>query len=136
MIITTSCLIGYLLGAWLITRLSVRFSSIGFIKAIHLAIFVVVSVLLVGFLYEVVVDRISYLTWITVGILLGEGAVLVTIHWRCPLTAIAEGLGSQHGQVTDILLPKRLADHVWTIYTWLFAGGLVAHLIRLLGRIL
>ena len=131
--VTLFCLVGYLLGTWLVTRLSARLRSIGFIKGIHLAIFILVSGLLIGFLYEVVTGRMSYLTWSTIGILLGEGVVLVTNRWRCPLTAVAEGLGSQHGQVTDILLPKSIADHVWTIYTWLFAGGLVVLLFRLFG---
>lgn len=112
---------------------SVRLRSIRFIKAIHLAIFIAVTGLLVGFLYEVATDRLSYLTWSTIGILLGEGAVLITHRWRCPLTAVAESLGSQHGQVTDILLPKTLADHVWTIYTWLFVGGLLVLIIRRFG---
>ncbi|HTO99989.1 MAG TPA: hypothetical protein VMJ64_01345 [Anaerolineales bacterium] len=130
--ITIFCLVVYLLGTWLVTRLSARLRSIGFIKVIHLAIFVLISGLLVGFLYEVVTGRMNYLTWSTIGILLGEGVVLVTNRWRCPLTAVAEGLGSEHGQVTDILLPKSIADHVWTIYTWLFAGGLLVLVIRLL----
>lgn len=130
--IVVVCLVGYLLGVWLSTRLSVRLRSITFIKSLHLAVFVAVTGLLVGFLYEVVADRISYLTWGTIGIFLGEGAVLITNHWRCPLTAVAESLGSKHGQVTDILLPKGIADHVWTIYTWLFAGAFLLLLYRLL----
>ena len=36
------------------------------------------------------------------------------------------------GQVTDILLPKSIADHVWTIYTWLFAAGFLGLLLRLM----
>jgi hypothetical protein len=129
--VSALCLVGYVLGVWLITWLSVRIRSLGFIKVVHLAVFVAVSALLLGFLYEVATARISYLTWSTIGILLGEGAVLIANRWRCPLTAIAEGLGSEHGQVTDILLPKSIADHVWTIYTWLFAGGLLVLVIRL-----
>jgi hypothetical protein len=125
------CLAGYVLGVRLVTRLSLGLRSLGFIKVTHLAVFIAVTVLLLGFLYEVVADRISYLAWGTIGIFLGEGIVLITNRWRCPLTAVAEELGSRHGQVTDILLPKSIADHVWTIYTWLFAAGTLGLLLRL-----
>jgi hypothetical protein len=125
------CLIGYLVGVQLATRLSVRLRSVSFIKTLHLVVFIVITVVLVGFLYEVGADKVSYLTWGTIGVFLGEGVVLMTNRWRCPLTAVAENLGSKHGQVTDILLPKFIADNVWTIYTWLFAGGFIVLLVRL-----
>ena len=131
--IVALCLVGYLAGVWLATRLSVRLRSISFIKVLHLAVFVAITVILIGFLYEVGADKISYLTWGTIGVFLGEGIVLITNRWRCPLTAVAEDLGSKHGQVTDILLPKSIADHVWTIYTWLFAGGFLVLLFRLIA---
>ncbi len=131
-VVALVCFLGYLLGVRLITWLSSRLHSIGFIKNIHLAVFIVVTALLIGFLYEAVADRIGVLTWATVGIFAGEGEVLITNRWRCPLTDVAEGLGSRHGQVTDILLPKSIADNVWTIYTWLFAAGFVLLVIRLL----
>ncbi len=125
------CLIGYLAGVALSTRVSLQLRSIAFIKTLHLAVFIAITLILAGFLYEVIADRLSYLTWATIGIFLGEGIVLITHQWRCPLTDVAESLGSQHGQVTDILLPKWLADRVWTIYTWLFAAGFVGLLIRI-----
>ena len=130
MTITAVCLVGYLAGVWLSTRVSLRLRSITFIKSLHLAVFVAITIILVAFLYEVAADRIGYVTWATVGIFLGEGLVLITNHGRCPLTAVAEDIGSQHGQVTDILLPKFIADRVWTIYTWLFAAGLVGLVLR------
>jgi hypothetical protein len=129
--IVVLCMIAYLAGVWLATRLSIRLRSVSFIKVLHLAVFVAITVILLGFLYEVGADEISYLTWGTIGIFLGEGIVLMTNRWRCPLTAVAEDLGSQHGQVTDILLPKIIADNVWSIYTWLFAGGFLVLLFRL-----
>lgn len=129
--IVALCLAGYVLGVRLVTRLSLGLRSLSFIKVTHLAVFLSVTVLLAGFLYEVAADRISYLTWVTIGVFLGEGIVLLTNRWRCPLTAVAEDLGSKHGQVTDILLPKSIADHVWTIYTWLFAAGFLVLLLRL-----
>lgn len=123
---------GYLFGVRLITAVSVQLRSIAFIKSLHLVVFVLVSGLLAGFIYEVIAGRITYLTWITVAVFLAEGVVLIVNGWRCPLTAIAENLGSAHGQVTDILLPKWFADRVWVIYTWLFAGALIGLVWRVL----
>ena len=132
-IVMISLFISYLLGTWLIQIMSLRLRSISFIKSVHLLVFVLVSGLLVAFLYEVVVGKITYITWITVAVFLAEGVVLIANGWRGPLTAVAENLGSMRGQVTDILLPKWFADRVWTIYTWLFAGALSVLIWRLLS---
>ncbi|HSR31102.1 MAG TPA: hypothetical protein VLY63_11095 [Anaerolineae bacterium] len=45
---------------------------------------------------------------------------------------MAEDLGSKHGQVTQIRLPKSIADHVSTIHTWLFAAGFLVLLPQLM----
>lgn len=123
---------GYLVGVGLVEGISMQLRSIRFIKSLHLVVFVVVSGLLALFLYEVIVGRITFISWITVAVFMAEGVVLIVNGWRCPLTAIAENLGSAHGQVTDILLPKWFADRVWVIYSWLFAGALIGLVWRVL----
>jgi hypothetical protein len=115
----------YLLGVRVIEDLSLRLRSITFIKSIHLLIFLVASGLLAGLLFEVVWGRVGYLSWITIAIFFAEGVVLRFNRGRCPLTAIAERLGSVHGQVTDMFLPKWFADRVFVVYTWLFVGALL-----------
>ena len=84
-------------------------------------------------LYEVIVDRITRVTWIAVALFAVEGIVLMVSGWRCPLTVYAESLGSNHGQVTDIFLPKWFADRVFIIYGGLFALAILLLVIRLLG---
>ena len=123
--------IGYLLGVWLIEFLSVRLHSIQFIKSVHTLVFVVISVLLAILLFEVIANRI-FLSWITVGVFLAEGIVLLLNHGRCPLTAIAENLGDKHGQITDTLLPKWFADRVFKVYTWFFVAGFLGLAVRLI----
>jgi len=59
--------------------------------------------------------------------------VLVLNGWRCPLTAMAENLGSKHGQITDTLLPKWFADRVFRIYSILYVGAVLLLVVRLLG---
>ncbi len=95
--------------------------SIVCIKSVHTAIFVFMSGALAALFYEVIVDKITLLTWSAIALFLVEGIVLLANGWKCPLTKYAESLGSTHAQVTDIFLPKWFADHVFQIY-----GGLLA----------
>jgi hypothetical protein len=116
----------------LVVRLIGLTRSIAVIKAVHTVVFVLLSGLLAVLLYEVISGRITALTWIAVTLFLAEGMVLIINGWRCPLTAMAEDLGSPHGQVTDTLLPKWFADRVFRIYTGLLAGALVFLAVRML----
>ena len=107
--------------------------SITVIKLVHTIVFVLLSGLLAILVYEVVADRMTFLTWVAVTLFLAETVVLIVNGWRCPLTGMAEKLGSAHGQITDTLLPKWFADRVFHIYGVLFAGTLVVLAIRMLG---
>ena len=91
------------------------------------------SAVLVIFLYEVVFDRVTLFSWIAVVLFILEGLVLTANGWRCPLTIYAERLGSVHGRVTDIFLPKWFADRVYKIYGSLFVIALLFFIFRLLG---
>lgn len=103
-----------------------------FIEIFHTVIFILMSVLLFALLYEVLFDRITMLTWIAMGAFVIEGLILIANGWKCPLTTYAEELGSIHGQVTDIFLPKWFADRVFQIYGSLFALALLVLAFRLL----
>lgn len=60
--------------------------SARFIKAVHAVLFILGSVLLSALIYEVVLGRITALTWIAVFVFIGEGIILLFLGWRCPLT--------------------------------------------------
>ena len=122
--------IGYLLGVRLLEVVIARLRSITFIKVVHTVAFVLLSALLAMFLYEVVVDKPTYLTWLAVALFLAEGVLLVANHGRCPLTLYAEALGSAHGQITDTFLPKWFADRVFPIYGVSFALALAVVAVR------
>lgn len=106
--------------------------SIVFIKSVHTVIFLFMSGALAVLLYEVIIDKITILTWIAVALFLIEGVVLIASGWKCPLTSYAERLGSTHGQVTDIFLPKWFADRVFQIYGTLWGVALLLLVIRML----
>ena len=107
--------------------------SIVFIKSIHTGIFVFLTGALTVLLYEVILDRITILTWIALVLFLIEGVVLIINGWKCPLTCYADQLGSSHGQVIDIFLPKWFADRVFIIYGTLWAVALLLFAIRMLN---
>lgn len=106
--------------------------TVRIIKAVHAALFILGSVLLVALLYEVISGRITALTWIALVVFIVEGIILFSSGWRCPLTVYAESQGASSGQVTDIFLPKWLADRVFIIYGALFAAALVILILRLI----
>jgi len=107
--------------------------SITFIKFVHNLLFIVMTAALAVFFYEVIVDRITFLTWVAVAGFLVEGVVLIANRWRCPLTVYAERLGSTHGRVTDTFLPKWFADRAFQIFGGLWACAMLLLAIRLLG---
>lgn len=123
---------GYLIGVRVLEFITARLRSITFIKSVHTIVFVPLSGLLFILVYEVAVDRISYLTWIAIAVFLAETVVLITHHWRCPLTLYAERLGSAHGQITDFFFPKWFADHVFQVYGGLFVAALFILAVRLM----
>ncbi len=90
------------LVVWLTGSASRLLRSITVIKSVHTVVFFLLSGLLGIFVYEVMVNRISFFTWTAVTLFLAEGVILVANNGRCPLTAYAEQLGSSHGQITDI----------------------------------
>jgi hypothetical protein len=102
------------------------------LRVSHLVLGVLFTVMLGGLLYEGISGRITIVSWIAVGLSLIEIAVLVRNRWSCPLTTLAERLGSDHGRVTDIFLPRWVADHAFQIYGAAFAIGFVIFAVRLL----
>jgi hypothetical protein len=106
--------------------------SVGFIKSVHILFGIAMTAGLAVLFYEVLVDKITTLAWIGVALFLVEGVVLVANGWKCPLTSYAERLGSTHGRVTDIFLPKWVADRFFQIFGGLWAVALLLLGIRML----
>ena len=98
------------------------------IKLLHTVIFWVLSLCVLYALFSGVADRVTPWTWVAVGLLLVESVVLVVSGWTCPLTILAERQGAVRGSVTDIFLPKWLADRIFPICGTLYgvALGLIA----------
>src|ERR1017187_2427128 len=61
-------------------------------------------------------------------IVLAEGVVLILNGWRCPLTDIAARYTAARWDNFDIYLPRWLARHNKTIFTVIFAIGVLVAL--------
>jgi hypothetical protein len=94
------------------------------IKIIHTIIFWVLSLCVAYALFSGVADRITIWTWVAVGLLLVESVVLVASGWTCPLTILAERQGALRGSVTDLFLPRWLADRIFPICGTLYGIAL------------
>jgi hypothetical protein len=102
------------------------------IKLVHTIIFWILSLCTVDALYSGIADRITAWTGVAVLLLLVESVVLVLPGWRCPLTILAERQGALQGSVTDIFLPKWLADRIFRICGATYGVAVMLILWRLL----
>ena len=102
------------------------------IKLVHTIIFWVLSLCVVYALFSGIAGQVTPWTWVAVGLLLVEGVVLVVSGWTCPLTLLAERVGAARGSVTDIFLPKWLADRIFPICGTAYAVALVLIVWRVL----
>ena len=103
------------------------------VKIVHTIIWVLFVSVIFYILYCGISGNISSLTWIAVGLIIAEGLVLLMFKWYCPLTIIARKYSDSQKDNFDIYLPNWLARHNKTIFTTLFAAGLISVLIRTLG---
>lgn len=97
------------------------------VKAFHSLAFWVIQSAIVYLLYKGWRRESDGRAAVAFAIAAGESAIYAGNGFRCPLTGLAEELGSEHGQVTDIFLPKWLASNVARIYVPLLVAGMVLH---------
>ena len=105
-----------------------RRAAIFAVKLVHSVIFLSVAASILHIFYAGITNRSSRLTKIALA--LGESLVFAVNRFRCPLTRLAEELGAESGQVTDIFLPRWFADRI----PWIFTPPLVTGILTLLWR--
>jgi hypothetical protein len=97
------------------------------IKAVHSLAFWIIQSSILYMLWKGLRRETDRRVAVTAGIALTESAVYIANGFRCPLTTLAEDLGSDHGAVTDIFLPDWLASNIARIYTPMLAYSLWLH---------
>ncbi|HHV96178.1 MAG TPA: hypothetical protein GXX37_06845 [Clostridiaceae bacterium] len=103
-----------------------------YIKIIHTIIWAFYVMVLFYILYAAVFNVIDKYLFIAIGLVIIEGIVLLAFKWRCPLTVLAYRYTDNRDPAFDIFLPTWLAKHNKTIYTILFAIGMVIVIYRII----
>jgi hypothetical protein len=103
------------------------------IKLIHTIIWLFFVVVIFYVVYSGITGNITTFTWIGIGLVIGEGLVLLLFKLFCPLTLIARKYSDSQMDNFDIFLPNWLARHNKLIFTSIFLVGVVLVLCRALG---
>ncbi len=103
-----------------------------FIKLIHTLIWAIFVAVIFYVLYSGITDTITIYTWIGIGLIIGEGLVLLIFNMSCPLTVVARKYSDSKKDNFDIFLPNWLAKHNKLIFTSIFVVGLIAVVYQIL----
>src|SRR5688572_2958602 len=81
------------------------------IKSVHSIAFAVIQTSILYLVYKGLRRQSDRPAAVAASVAIGESVIYAANGFRCPLTDLAERLGSDHGAVTDIFLPKWLASN-------------------------
>ena len=102
------------------------------IKLIHTVIWVFFVAVISYILYSGITNTTNVYTWIGIGLIIGEGLVLLLFKMYCPLTVLARNYSDSQKENFDIFLPNWLAKHNKLIFTSIFVLGTLIVLLRTL----
>ena len=100
------------------------------IKLLHTAVWVFFVGLIFYILYSGFTGRITTFTWISIGLIIAEGLVLLIFKMFCPLTLIARKFSDSEKANFDIFLPEWLAKYNKEIFTSIYVAGVALVLLR------
>ena len=103
------------------------------IKLIHTLIWAIFVAIIFYILYSGITDTISTFTWMGIGLIIGEGLVLLLFKMSCPLTVVARRYSDSQKDNFDIFLPNWLAKYNKHIFTSIFVLGLILVVYRTLA---
>lgn len=102
------------------------------IKLIHTAIWAFMVAVIFYVLYCGVFDKVNIVTWLSIGIIILEGLVLLAFKMYCPLTILARKYSNSTKDNFDIYLPNWIARYNEQIFTTIFLIGVVTVILRVL----
>lgn len=100
------------------------------VKILHTMIWLFFVAAIFYILYSGISNQITIITWIAIGLIVGEGVVLVLFKMFCPLTLIARKYSDSEKDNFDIYLPNWLARHNKIIFTTIYLVGVIIVLLR------
>lgn len=104
------------------------------IKSIHTAIWLFYVFVFGYILFAGIFNRIDALLWISIGLVIFEGIILIVNGWKCPLTVIAYKYSNDHEIGFDIFLPRIIAKYSKTFFVIVFLLELLLILYRLVEK--
>jgi hypothetical protein len=104
------------------------------IKLVHTLIWVLFVIAIFYVLYSGISNNVTLCTWVAIGMVFGEGLVLLIFKMFCPLTLLARRYSDSESENFDIFLPNWLAKHNKLIFTTIFVIGLLIVLFRILDN--
>jgi hypothetical protein len=81
--------------------------------------------------YSGITNRINLFTWIAIGLIVGEGLVLLLFKMFCPITVLARKYSDSDKDNFDIFLPNWLARYNKIIFTSIYLIGVLIVLLRI-----
>ena len=102
------------------------------IRFVHTLIYVVMAVAVFTVIYCGIADRVDWLLYTSLGLVVLECIVFLGNGMVCPLTNMAKAHGAEKGYVFDAFLPERWTQFTPLVFGTLFAIGLVLVVWRLL----
>ena len=100
------------------------------IKLLHTAVWSFFVFIIFYIVYSGIFDKITPYTWISIGLVVGEGLVLLLFKMFCPITIIARKYSDSKKDNFDIFLPNWLAKYNKIIFTSIFLFGVLLVLLR------
>lgn len=102
------------------------------IKFTHTLIWLFFVIVIFYIVYSGISNKINSYTWIAIGLVIGEGIVLLLFKMFCPLTILARKYSDSDKDNFDIFLPNWLARYNKIIFTTIYIIGLIIVLTRVL----
>ena len=102
------------------------------IKLLHTLVWSFFVIIIFYVVYSGITNQITPFTWISMGLVVGEGLVLLIFKMFCPLTVIARKYSDSEKENFDIFLPNWLAKYNKVIFTSIFIFGVILVIIRTL----
>lgn len=97
------------------------------VKSFHTVAFFSIGGCLLYLAYSGVARRSDRRAALAGAVVTGEALIFAANGFRCPLTDLAERLGTARGSVADIYLPHWVEAHLPFITAPMFAGALALH---------
>lgn len=103
------------------------------IKILHTLVWIFFVALIFYVVYSGITNQITSFTWISIGLVIVEGLVLLIFKMFCPITLIARRYSDSEKDNFDIFLPEWVAKYNKIIFTSIFLAGLLLVLFRYFG---